>query len=107
MRFVDAKAVQAVLAANGLHAGQASPDFVAYPVLVALDREFHDVVPAKAGDQLGWGSLGDDLAIVDDGNSIAQTLGLVHVMRGQEHGAAATLKLAHNVPQLAAALRIK
>src|SRR5215469_13195737 len=107
MWFVDAQAVQAIFAANRLHPGQPSPDFVAYPAVVALDREFHDMMPTEAGDQLGRSSCGDDLAMVDDGNSIAQPLGFVHVVRGQEHGTATTLKLSHDVPQLAAALWIK
>ena len=39
------------------------------------------------------------LPVVDDGQPIAQALGLVHVVCGQQHGAAALLKLANDLPQ--------
>src|SRR4029077_758275 len=69
--------------------------------------ELHHVVPAQALDQLGRRAFGNDLAVVDDREPVAQAFGLVHVMRGQQHCAAIALKVANNVPELAAALRIE
>ena len=45
--------------------------------------------------------------MVDDGEPVAQALGFVHVVGGKQHGAAGALKLAHDLPQLAPALRIE
>src|ERR1700722_11567513 len=45
--------------------------------------------------------------MVNNCEAVAQALGLVHVVRGEEHGAAVALKGADNVPKLTAALRIK
>src|SRR6185437_9764010 len=70
-------------------------------------REFHDVMAAKPGYEFRRSSLGDDLSVVNDGQAVAQTLGFFHVVRGQEHGAAALLESANNVPKLAAALGIE
>ena len=39
-------------------------------------------------------ALGDDLAVVDDGQAVAEALGFVHVVGGEQHGAAALLELA-------------
>src|SRR5438270_6202569 len=62
---------------------------------------------AETIDQFRGTSLGDDLAVINDGEAIAEALGFVHVVRGQEHGPAAPLKFANNLPELTAALWIK
>ena len=50
-------------------------------------------------------AVGDDAAVVDDGDPVAEPLGLVHVVGGEEHGAAAGLEAVHDVPHLPARLR--
>ena len=70
-------------------------------------RKLHHVMSAEAGDQIGRRSLGDDLAVIDNGEAIAEPLSFVHVVRGEQHGAALALKYANDIPQLPAALRIK
>ena len=65
------------------------------------------VVAAEASDEIVRRAFGDDLAVVDDGEAVAEALGFVHVMRGQQNGAAFLLKGADGVPELAAALRIE
>ena len=50
---------------------------------------------------------GDDLAVVHDGDAIAEALGLVHVVRGENDGAAAPLEVVDQVPQMAARLGIE
>ena len=46
-------------------------------------------------------------AVVDDGHAVAQPLGLFHVVRGQHDRAARASKAQHQLPQLAARLRIQ
>ena len=43
-------------------------------------------------------------AVVHDGDAFAEALGFVHVMRGQDDGAASLLELVHKVPEIAAGL---
>src|SRR5579864_4288546 len=45
--------------------------------------------------------------MVNDGQTIAEALGFVHVMSGEQHGAAIALEGADDVPELAAALGIE
>ena len=45
--------------------------------------------------------------MIDDGQAVAQALGFVHVVRGEETVPPRLLKVANDVPQLAAALRIE
>ena len=42
----------------------------------------------QRADQLGRRAEGDDLAVVDDRHPVAQALGLVHVVGGEQHRAA-------------------
>ena len=48
-----------------------------------FERELDDVVATQPGDQLGGRALGDDLALVDDRDPVAEPLGLVHVVGRQ------------------------
>src|SRR4029077_13214349 len=70
------------------------------------DGELDDVVAAQPGDQLARGAQGDDLAVVDDRDAIAKALGLVHVVRRQQDGAAAATDGPDDAPELAARLRV-
>src|SRR5229473_5066933 len=62
---------------------------------------------AKPRNQFCWSSFGDDLSVVHDCKPVAEALGLVHVMGGQQHGAAGFLEGSNDVPKLAPALRIE
>ena len=63
-----------------------------------------------AGDlplQLVGRAEGDDLAVVDDRDAVAERVRLLEVVRRQEHGRAGVAQLAHLVPHPRAALRIE
>ncbi len=63
-----------------------------------------------AGDlplQLGRGPLGDDAAVVDDRQSVAERVRLLQVVRGEEDGDAALAQAAHLVPDPGTALRVE
>src|SRR5215510_3199719 len=45
--------------------------------------------------------------MIDDGKAIAQSFGLIHVMRGEQNGTSGTLKGADDVPELPTALWIE
>ncbi len=62
---------------------------------------------AKPRNQFGRRTFSNYLSMIHNGKPVTQPLRLVHVMRGQEHRAARLLKCANDVPELAAALRIK
>ena len=63
--------------------------------------------PPRRGDQLARRVEGDDLAVLDDGDAVAEPLGFVHVVRREQHGPAGLAKAADDVPQLPARLRIE
>ena len=73
----------------------------------AAGGELHHVVDADRGDQLARRPERDDLSVVHDGHAVGQPLGLVHVMRGEDDGAAGGLELLDELPHLAAGLRIE
>ena len=52
-------------------------------------------------------SLGDDAAVVDDGEPVAQGVGLVHVVGGEDDGFAEAVVIADDLPQQQARLRIE
>src|SRR5208337_5165590 len=62
---------------------------------------------AQSLNQIRRRPLGDDLPVIDNRQPVAKPLGLIHVMRGKQHGAAVALKVSNNVPQLPPALRIE
>ena len=76
-------------------------------VAVGLDRELDDVLAAEPGDQLPRRAQGDDLALVDDRDAIAEPFGLVHVVGGEKNGPAAFPQAANDVPELAARLWVQ
>ncbi len=57
--------------------------------------------------QLALGALGDHSAAVDDGDPGRQLVGLVQVLRGQQHGGALGDHGPHDVPHLVAAARVE
>src|SRR5260370_17289497 len=62
---------------------------------------------AKPRNQFGRRTFSNYLSMIHNGKPVTQPFRLVHVMRGQEHRAARLLERANDVPELAAALRIK
>ena len=58
--------------------------------------------------QLRGRALGDDLAVVDDPHAVGQRVGLLEVLRGQEHGHALVVGEPRDLlPQRAAALQVQ
>ena len=72
-----------------------------------LILELDHVMAAEAVDEVGGSAFGDDLAVIDYGEAVAEAFGLVHVMRGEQDGATFFLESADDVPELAAALGIE
>src|SRR5208337_1364024 len=112
MRLADTQADGRILATHGLHAGQRSPAVQAVAVVsvvigAVIYLELDHVVAAETVDQIGGSSFGDDYAVIDDGQAIAETLGFVHVVSSEQHGATFFLEGADDVPELAAALGIE
>ena len=64
------------------------------------------VVPGAGLEALG-GVEREQLAVVDDGDPIAELVGLFHVVRREHDGLALRVELAHDVPQREAALRVE
>src|SRR6185436_21019740 len=62
---------------------------------------------AMPAHQRRWRSNIDDAAVVDDGDAVAQALGLLHQVRRQEHGFAAIADAADEIPDRAARLRVE
>src|SRR5665647_1721818 len=58
-------------------------------------------------DQSGDGVEGDDAAVVDDRDPVAEPLGLLHEVRGEHDGRAAVADLPDDVPDRQAGLRVQ
>src|SRR5262249_41066353 len=65
------------------------------------------MVTTETSNQFGRRSFRDDHAVVNDRQTIAETLRLVHVVGCQQDRPATLLKSTNEVPQLAPALRVK
>ena len=78
-------------------------------LLVAVGAEAHleHLAAGVLADEGGRGALGHDLALVDDDEAVAQLLGLIHVVRGEDEGRAALLEAEQAVPQDVARLRVE
>ena len=59
-----------------------------------------EVVDAVAGGELGAGPLADDLAFVDEGDPVAELLGLLDVVRGEQDRRPLLVDPLHVVPEL-------
>src|SRR5262249_27152636 len=110
-RFANVEAYRAVLVPRRLDAGQRAPLFrtggVATGIAVAADLKLYNVMSAQPVDQIRRRALGDDHAVVNDRQAVAQALRFVNVMSGEQNRAAALLEAAHDLPQLPAALRVQ
>ncbi len=60
-----------------------------------------------AGDEAGRGVDVDDAAVLDDGDSIAEALGLFHEVGGEEDGFAAVANAAYQIPNRPARLGVE
>src|ERR1700719_2715294 len=111
MRLLHTESDHAIILANGLDAGQGTPNIERGSVRVLtrlyVHGKLYDVMTAEPIDQMWGRTLGNNLTMVHDGQPIAQTLSLIHVMRGQQDRAAVTLEFSNDVPKLPAALRIE
>ena len=74
-------------------------------VEVAVDLDHHRLV-LRLGDQLARRLIGDQLAMVDDRDAVAQLLGFLEIMGGQHHRHALPVEPADIVPQLLAKLDV-
>jgi hypothetical protein len=115
MRFAHVEADCTVLAADGFDAGERAPSIGFLAVRVAadnsnyssIDSELDHVMAAEAVDEVGGSAFGDDLAVIHDGEAVAEAFGLVHVVSGEKNSATFFLEDADDVPELAAALGIE
>ena len=74
-----------VSASRGHHLGALVPvQRLAHRLRVEPSAQLDDVALAHDAPQLREGPDGDDLAVIDDGQPVAQRLGLFHVVRGVE-----------------------
>src|SRR5918994_2118875 len=62
---------------------------------------------ANRGLELVGGALGDDFAAVDDGDPVGELIGLIEVLRGQEHRRTTRDQRPDDVPYLVAAARVE
>ena len=94
MRLAHREANQTIVVTNRFHTRQRSPGIQSSAVTgIAAGLELHHVMPAEAVNQVGRRAFGNDLAMIDDRQAVAQALGFVHVVRGQQHRATAPLKV--------------
>ncbi len=73
----------------------------------AAHGELDDVLGAGPGDQVGGRAHRDHLALVDDGDPVAEPLGLVHVVRRQDRGPPPGAEVEDHVPELPPRLRVE
>src|SRR5215467_4518460 len=74
---------------------------------VATAHPERDHIAGYRALELVGAALGDDTAVVDDRDAVAELVGLVQVMRGQEHRCAIRAQAAHLLPEMGTALRIE
>src|ERR1019366_1147966 len=77
------------------------------PSLHCPHLELDHVMAAEAVDEVAGSAFGNDLAVIDDGEAVAEAFGFVHVVSGEQDGATFLLESADDVPELAAALGIE
>src|SRR5712691_3198110 len=98
---MDGAVLEARLSDEGL-----APDQVERTLLLPGDAEGHHVNRDRTL-QLLRRAFGDDLAVVDDRDAVAQRIRLVEVVRREEYGRAAIVHPPHLVPHAGAALRVE
>jgi hypothetical protein len=73
----------------------------------AFVEDFNDLRFYLFGDQLARAAFGDLLAMIDDDQPVAQALGFIHEMRGQDQGFAGGFELLEAFPDQVAGLRVE
>ena len=58
-------------------------------------------------DELSWRALGNDLRLIHHHESVAELLGLIHVMRRQHNGGATALEPLQRIPEEVTRLRVE
>src|SRR5207248_6144211 len=76
-------------------------------IAIDADLEMNDLLGANRPLQGRGGVERGDPAVVDDRNAIAELIRLLHVVRGEQHGAALRLELADAIAEIARRLRIE
>src|SRR5262245_42436656 len=67
-------------------------------------QDQHQLLAVDPRQQIFLALARDHLAVVDDGDAVAQLLGFLQIVRGEEHRDALAVQLAHIAPQLLAQL---
>src|ERR1700678_2300618 len=107
MRLADAQTDSRIFATNRFHARKRSPAVEIIVIAVGAyvaHLELNHVMTTKSLDQIGRGAFRDYLPVVDYGQTIAEPLGLIHVMSGEQDSPTVFLKGANNGPKLATAV---
>src|ERR1044071_2150826 len=73
----------------------------------AGERQLHDARDAEGGDELGRRAGAKNRPVIEDRQTIAKRFRLIHVVRGENDGAAFRFHGPYDFPQRAAALRIE
>ena len=73
----------------------------------SLQVELVDLLGADGAFEGGGGVFDEDLAVVDDGDAVAEFVGLFHVVGGEDDGDAFLAEAADGVPHGDAALRVE
>ena len=69
--------------------------------------KLHDMICSQPRNQIARRAERDDLAVVHDGHTVAETLRFLHIVGREQDGSATSLESANDVPQLSARLRIE
>src|SRR5262249_14005872 len=75
--------------------------------LAMSDYELHNMLAPNRGYELLRSAERNDLPVIHNGDTIAQALSLIHVMRRQNDRAPCLLQLIHQIPQVTPRLWIE
>lgn len=76
-------------------------------MVVTVETHLHDLAGGVLRDEIAGAALGDDPPLVHDDQSIAELLGLIHVMGGEDQGHALALEPEEPIPQDVPRLRVQ
>ena len=111
VQFADGELVEAGVDAVGVDAGGGEQgsgvDHSVGIGVEAADGELDDVFSTDGADELLRCAEGDDLAVVHDGDAVAEALGFVHVVGGEDDGSAGLFELVDEIPEMATGLGIE
>src|SRR5215210_3538566 len=74
---------------------------------VCRKRELEHVLRPETGDERPRGALSDGASVVYDRDPVAQPLGFVHVVGGEQDGSAVRFEAVDQIPELSAGLRVQ